>query len=132
MSTTTSGRPQEASQHNTHYKLWGLLELPLPPTSGNAPRVGLSHRGNRQMLLFFFSLLLTDKTDAGRRDREIIYYYVVPSLPISQNTRETLNNFPHLVQIKELDRSRSKAYNVASTSEFCLFSNVVCDDEESR
>lgn len=42
------------------------------------------------VILFFFSLLLTDKTDAGRRDREIIYYYVVPS------------------NISELERARAK------------------------
>lgn len=66
------------------------------------PQAGLSHADRQMLLFFFFSLLiLTDKTDAGRRDREIIYYYVVPS-NISERKRARAKpyKFSLLVQIK--------------------------------
>lgn len=56
-----------------------------PGASGIAPPSRIVPRGQIDVvILFFFFVILTDKTDAGRRDRERLFITML-YLPISQN-----------------------------------------------
>lgn len=80
------------------------------------------------LLFFFFSLLLTDKTDAGRRDREIIYCYVVPS-NISKHARErNLNKFSHWYKLspRERERERERIRKIEFESQLSALKSVFC------
>lgn len=87
-----------------------------PEASGIAPaprEQDCPTRTDRCCYSFFFFVILTDKTDAGRRDRERLFITML-YLPISQNAsvrERNLTNFHFWYKLSppELGRSSSKA-----------------------
>lgn len=85
-----------------------------PGASGIAPapsQAGLSHADRQMLLFFFFFVILTDKTDAGRRDRERLFITML-YLPISQNAsvrERNLTNFHFWYKLSPPSRGRSSS-----------------------
>lgn len=79
------------------------------------------------VILFFFFVILTDKTDAGRRDRERLFITML-YLPISQNAsvrERNLTNFHFWYKLSPPSwEDRVRKPNGASKSEFLPFARA--------